>query len=103
VDDIRDPADRHSREFWHRFPEDGAWRAVTLASQEALGYRLEPNCRNCWHRGKVMTAAEVSAWMQAPMHTPVIALAARLICSRCRYPAGYFHLNNPQVRPHGGP
>jgi len=100
VDDIGNPAGRRTRGFWHRFPEDGAWRAVTLSRQEALGYLLEPTCRNCWHRGEVMSATEVSAWTEAPMDTPIIALAARLICLRCGYPAGYFHLHNPDVKPH---
>jgi hypothetical protein len=100
VDGLEESPGRRSRGFWHSFPKDGAWRAVTLSSQEALSYLLEPICRNCWHRGKVMRPAEVAAWTGAPMDTPVIALAARLVCSSCDYPAGYFHLHNPDVKHH---
>jgi hypothetical protein len=48
----------------------------------------------------MMASAEASAWIEAPMQTPIIALAGRLVCSKCSYPAGYFHLHNPQVKPH---
>lgn len=35
-----------------------------------------------------------------PMETPIIALPARLVCSQCDHPAGYFHLHNPAVKAH---
>jgi hypothetical protein len=79
-------------------PKDDAWRACTLEHYQRRGDKLEPSCRNCWHRGNVMTGAEVSAWSGAPMDTPVIVLAARLVCSRCDHPAGYFHLHNAHVK-----
>jgi hypothetical protein len=40
-----------------------------------------------------MTPAEVSAWAVVQMGSPIIALAARLVCSLCDHPAGYFHLH----------
>jgi hypothetical protein len=91
-------ADRRTRAFWHRFPEDDAWRQCTLASSVKNGFCYQPCCRNCWRSGEIMTPAEVSAWAEVPMETPIIALAARLVCSTCGYPAGYFHLHNPQVK-----
>jgi hypothetical protein len=47
-----------------------------------------------------MTPSEISEWAGIPMGTPIIALSARLVCSKCGLPAGYFHLHNPQVKPH---
>ena len=96
--DPDDPAGRRTRAFWHHFPRDGEWRKVTLAAKAALGFKLEPCCRNCHHKGPVMTPEEVAAWAGVPMATPVIWLAARLVCSQCDYPAGYFYGHNPHVR-----
>jgi hypothetical protein len=47
----------------------------------------------------VLTPREVATWASVPMSTPVIALAARLVCSKCGLPAGYFHGHNPHVKP----
>jgi len=94
-----DPAGRRTRAFWHRFPKDDGWKSCTLAYTERQRFKLEPSCRNCWHRGAVMTPSEVAAWAGVAMDTPVIALAARLVCSRCGLPAGYFHGHNPGVPP----
>lgn len=99
VDDFEDRVGRRTRAFWHRFPKDDAWRECTLAYAEIQCFKLEPSCRNCFHRARVMTGAEVAAWTGASMDTPIIALAARLVCSRCHHAAGYFHLHNPQVNP----
>lgn len=96
-----DPAGRRTRAFWHRFPKDDAWRECTLANSVKNDFRYQPCCRNCWHKGEMMTPAEVSAWAMVPMDTPIIALAARLVCSKCSYPAGYFHLHNPMVKARG--
>ena len=93
-----DPAGRRTRAFWHRFPKDDSWRQCTLASSVKNGDRYQPYCRSCWHSGRIMTPEEVSAWADVPMETPIIALAARLVCLTCRYPAGYFHLHNPAVK-----
>ena len=98
--DPEDPAGRRTRAFWHQFPKDDGWKTCTLAYAERERFKLEPNCKNCQHRGEVMTGAEVSAWTGVSMDTPIIALAARLVCSRCDYPAGYFHLHNPAVKAH---
>ncbi len=38
-----------------------------------------------------MKPAEVAAWANVSMDTPIITLAARLVCSKCGLPAGYFH------------
>ena len=89
---------RRTRAFWHRFPKDDGWKACTLDYAKRQCFKLEPTCRNCWHRGIVMDAVELAAWAQVPTHTPIIALAARLVCSRCDHPAGYFHLHNPHVK-----
>lgn len=91
---------RRTRVFWHRFPKDDAWRKCTLANSIKNDFRYQPYCRNCFHRGEIMTPGEVSAWAKVPMDTPIIALAARLVCSKCDYPAGYFALHNPMVKPH---
>ena len=95
-----DPAGRRTRAFWHRFPKDDAWKACTLAYAERERVKLEPNCRNCQHKGQAKSGAEVSAWADVPMETPIIALALRLVCSTCGYPAGYLHLHNPAVKSH---
>ena len=89
--DPEDPAGHRTRAFRHSFPKDGEWRKVTLAQQERERFELQPSCRSCWHRGPVMTPAEVAAWANVPMDTPVIALAARLVCAKCGLPAGYFN------------
>jgi len=94
--------DRADRRFWHRFPPDGEWRRVTLASQARFGFRLEPTCRNCWHRGEVMTPGEFAARFDVSMSEPVLSVQARLVCSSCRLPAGYFHVHNPCIPPHQG-
>lgn len=96
--DNYDRSGRRTRAFWHRFPKDDGWRACTLEHFQRSGEKLEPVCRNCWHRGRTMTGAEVAAWASVPSRTPAIALAARLVCSRCGYPAGYFHLHSPAVK-----
>jgi hypothetical protein len=49
---------------------------------------------------KRRSPAEVAAWANVPMETPIIALASRLVCSKCGLPAGYFHGHNPEVAPH---
>jgi hypothetical protein len=98
--DPTDPAGRRTRAFWHRFPKDHAWKQVTLAQRECQNFKLEVCCRNCFHRGPVMTPSEVADWAGVPMSTPIIALAARLVCSKCSLPAGYFHGHNPAVKPH---
>lgn len=64
------------------------------------GGKLQPVCRSCWQAGTIMTPGGVSAWASVSMNTPLIALARRLVCSSCGYPAGYFHLHNPSVKPH---
>ena len=101
VDDFEDHVGRRTRSFWHRFPKDDAWKQCTLAYAEGHRFKLEASCRNCFHRATVMTGAEVSAWTGASMDTPIIALAARLVCSRCDHPAGCFHLHNPHVKARG--
>jgi hypothetical protein len=98
--DPADPEGRRTRAFWHSFPKDGEWKKVTLAAMERERFKLEPCCRSCWHHGAVMTPAEVAAWASVDMDTPVIALAARLVCSKCGLPAGYFHGHNPGVSQH---
>lgn len=95
-----DPTGRRTRSFWHSVPMDDAWKQVTLAGQEQQNFKLQPHCRNCQHRGSIMTPSEVAAWARVSMSTPVIALAARLVCSKCGFPAGYFHGHNPMVKPH---
>ncbi len=98
---MRDPEDaagRRTRAFWHQFPRDDAWKRVTLAHQERERFKLEPICRNCRHCGPVMTPREVAVWAGVDMEAPVIALAARLVCTKCGLPAGYFHLHNPAVK-----
>jgi hypothetical protein len=99
VGDRDDLSGRRTRAFWHRFPKDDAWREVTLAQQESQDFKLEACCRNCFHHGPVLTPREVATWASVPMSTPVIALAARLVCSKCGLPAGYFHGHNPHVKP----
>jgi hypothetical protein len=49
-----------------------------------------------------MTPAELSLVANVPMDTPLIELAERLVCLRCGYPAGFFHLHNPAVKTRGG-
>lgn len=93
---------RRTRTFWHRFPKDNGWKKCTLAYADERGFRLEPCCRNCWHRGRNMTGAEIAVWADVPLDTPIIALAARLICSVCSYPAGYLHMHNPAGRSFSG-
>lgn len=44
-----------------------------------------------------MTPADVAAWANVPMDTPIITLAARLVCSKCGLPAGDFRGHNPGV------
>ena len=100
MQDHDDRSGRRTRTFWHSFPKDGAWRRCTLEHYEQTGDKFEPICRNCWHKGQVMSGAEVAAWADVPMDTPAIALAARLVCSMCGHPAGYFHLINPAVKVH---
>lgn len=36
-------------------PKDDGWKSRTLAYMEQERFKLEPICRNCWHRGAVMT------------------------------------------------
>ncbi len=95
MDDHDGRSGRRTRAYWHRFPKDDGWKQCTLFYAEREHFRLEPCCRNCRHHGKVMTGAEVAAWADVSMDTPIIAVAARLVCSGCGYPAGYFHLHNP--------
>jgi hypothetical protein len=97
VRDPDDPAGRRTRDYWHQFPKDDGWKKVTLAHQERERFQLQPCCRSCWHRGPPMTPAEVAAWANVSMETPIIALATRLVCSKCGLPAGYFHGHNPAV------
>jgi hypothetical protein len=100
VDDLDDPAGRKTRSFWHHFPNDDAWKRCTLTYMERECFEIEPCCRNCWHRGEQMTPRKAAAWAGVDLETPIILLAARLVCSRCGYPAGYFHLHNPAVKAH---
>lgn len=98
MDKSTDTAGRRSRAYWHPIPKDDGWKACTLEHYQHSGDKLEPTCRNCWHKGAVMTGAEVADWAGVPMDTPITALAARMVCSRCDHPAGYFHVHNSDVR-----
>lgn len=83
--------------FWHRFPRDSAWRAVTLEHMAAQGFSIEPTCRSCWHRGPIYDPLAFAEQFAVPPATPILTVQAALRCSACGLPAGYFHGLNPAV------
>ena len=93
-------ADRSDPDFWHHVPKDDAWKDVTLSSMERLNHRLQPICRSCWHKGGIMTPAEVAELFNVPMDLPMLAIERMLRCAACDLPAGYFYQHNPMIKPH---
>jgi hypothetical protein len=71
---------------------------ATLADHEAVGFRLTPICRRCWHQGSTMTPREFAERFAVPMTASHPELERRLRCSACGERAGYFALENPHVR-----
>jgi hypothetical protein len=71
---------------------------ATLADHDAVGFRLTPICRKCWHHGPTMTPAELAERLDVPMTTSHPELERRLRCTRCGERAGYLALENPHVR-----
>lgn len=69
---------------WHGpLPSDDGWRQVTLASTAALGQRLWLRCNGCGHDLTPEPAALGAAHGLAP-ETPLLIIARRLVCTRCR-------------------
>lgn len=91
---------RANVDFWHSFPRDDAWRLVTLEAMAAQGFKIEPTCRACWHRGEVYDPLAFAERFAVPPATPMLIVQAALRCTACSLPAGYFHGHNPAVRPH---
>ena len=93
-------AERSDPDFWHHVPKDDAWKEVTLSSMERLDRRLQPICRSCWHKGDIMTPAEVAELFNVPMELPLLTIQRMLRCTSCGLPAGYFYQHNPMIKPH---
>lgn len=67
---------------WHAIPKDDAWKAVTLASVNALGQRLWLRCDGCG-RHVYTPALEFAAGRGLDPSTPLFAITLRLRCTRC--------------------
>lgn len=71
-----------------------------LANASANGFQLTAYCRKCWHRGPTRTPEEWAEAFGVPMSAYMIEMQKRLKCSDCGRRTGYFHIENPAVRPH---
>lgn len=67
---------------WHQVPNDGAWKACTVAKTAALGQRLWLRCNACGHDLFV----DGLPWCQErgiSPETPMLLIGHRLKCSCC--------------------
>ena len=69
-------------EGWHRIPKDDAWRQVHLMHFREFRVRLWIRCNACGHSITPDPEAFADAH-RLEMMTPLLAIAARLKCSRC--------------------
>ncbi len=67
---------------WHQPPQDGAWRGVHLAYLAGMGQRAWLHCSQCGHEDTV-APADLAERHGLPMTLPLLAIARRLVCSRC--------------------
>lgn len=89
-------------DFWHSLPKDDAWKQVTLGGQIRHGFRVQPMCKACQHRGEIMEIEDFCRCHGVSLDTPVLLVQMRLRCRSCRLPAGYFYMWNPKIPEHTG-